>query len=120
MKTLQEKVQYQIAQIQAGNVLGVFDELYADDVVMRENQGAPRVGKAANRAYEQGFVADVAAWHRADVKSVQVNEAAQTSAVEWAFELTFKGQDQPTQMNQVAVQRWHNGRIVEEQFYAAN
>ena len=120
MNTLQEKVQYQITQIQAGNVLGVFDELYADDVVMRENQGAPRVGKAANRAYEQGFVADVAAWHRADVKSVQANEAAQTSAVEWAFELTCKGQDQPTQMNQVAGQRWRDGRIVEEHFYAAS
>lgn len=119
MNTIQEKVQYLIAQIQGGNVLGGFDELYADDVVMRESQGAPRVGKAANRAHEQGFVGSVAAWHKADVKSVQVNEAAQTSAVEWDFEFTFAGQDQPTQLHQVAVQRWRDGRIVEEQFYAA-
>ena len=120
MTTIQEKIQRQIQQIQAGNVLGVFDELYADDVVMRESQGEPRVGKAANRQHEEGFVGAVAAWHKADVKSVQVNEAAQTSAVEWAYELTFKGTDQPTQMNQVAVQRWRAGLIVEEHFYAAN
>jgi ketosteroid isomerase-like protein len=120
MNTIQEKIQHQIAQIQAGNVLGAFEELYADDVVMRESQGEPRVGKAINRAHEEGFVNAVAAWHKADVKSVQVNEAAQTSTVEWAFEFTFKDAAQPTQMNQVAVQRWRDGRIVEEHFYAAN
>lgn len=57
------------------------------------------------------------AWHRADVLSINVNEEAQTSAVEWAFEFTVKGQLERTTLNQVAVQYWHGAKIIREKFY---
>lgn len=117
MATIQENVRTLITQIQAGNVLGVFEDLYDESVVMQEATGEVRTGKTVNRQHEQGFVAAVAQWHKADVLSVNVNEEAQTSAVEWAFEMTFAGADAPAQLNQTAVQYWKNGWIIEEKFY---
>lgn len=119
MATINENVQTLVAQIQSGNVLGVFEELYDETIVMEETNGESRVGKAANRQHEQGFVAAVAAWHRADVLSINVNEDAQTSAVEWAFEMTFNGANTPSKLNQIAVQYWQDGRIVREKFYSS-
>ncbi len=39
-----------------GKILEAFDMFYADDVVMQENENEPRVGKDANRAFEESFV----------------------------------------------------------------
>ena len=103
-------------QILQGNVLGAFDKFYAENVVMQENNKEPRIGKDVNRKYEEDFVASVEAWHGAEVKSVSVNEATGTAAVEWFMDLTFKGGHR-TQLEQVAVQTWEGGQVVRERFY---
>ena len=41
------------ARILGGDILGAFEEYYADDVVMSENAGEPRTGKDENRKYEE-------------------------------------------------------------------
>ena len=117
-KSVQEAVQHLISQIQLGNILSVFEELYDEDIVMIEADGSARSGKALNRQSEEQFVGSVEAVHRAEVLSVNVNEEAQTSAVEWVFEFTFKGQTQRTVMNQVAVQYWKDAKIIREKFYS--
>lgn len=109
----QEHVQAVIDGILAGKILETFDEYYADDVVMTENGVDERIGKAANRAYEENFVNDVE-FHAASVGRVLVD--GDHAAVEWTFEFTPKGGQRITQ-KQVAVQTWKNGRVVREDFY---
>ena len=111
--TTRENVQAVIDGVLAGNVLETFDAYYDDDVVMSENGADERVGKAANRAYEEAFVNGVE-FHGASVDTVVVD--GDHAAVEWTFELTPKGGERTVQ-RQVAVQTWKDGKVAREVFY---
>jgi len=56
---IRKDVQAVIDGILAGKILETFDRYYADDVVMSENGAETTTGKAANRAREEAFVANV-------------------------------------------------------------
>jgi SnoaL-like domain len=103
------------AMIMAGDILGAFDKYYADDVQMRENDQEPRVGKAACRAYEEYFVANLQGFHGAEIRAVAIGEGV--SMVNMWMDITF--QNQRMSRNQVAVQHWKDGKIVNEQFFYA-
>ncbi len=111
--TTREKVQAVIDGISRGDILGTFDQYYADDVVMSENGITERVGKAVNRRYEEQFVSGVQ-FHSAKVGAVLVD--GDLAAVEWSLEFTPKGSRRLTQ-KQVAIQTWKHGKIVRETFY---
>jgi hypothetical protein len=100
--------------ILAGKAMDLFEELYAEDVVMQENTDAEYRGKDFNRQREKEFFATVEAFHGGRV----VAAAAQgdTSFSEWEMEVTLKGVGRIA-MNQVAVRRWRDGQIVHERFY---
>ena len=108
-----DNVQAVINGILAGQILETFDRYYADDVVMSENGVDERVGKAANRAYEEAFVNGVT-FHGAEVGEVIVD--GDRASVEWVFDLTPHGGDRVKQ-HQVAVQVWRDGQVVRETFY---
>lgn len=112
---LKEDVQAVIDGILAGQIVETFEKFYADDIVMIENNEEPRVGKAANRQYEEAFVANVE-FHSAEVGRVIIDDANQMAAVEWVFEFTPKGFGRIRQ-KQVAVQTWRDGKVVLENFY---
>ena len=100
--------------ILSGKAMEAFEKLYADDVVMQENTQEPTRGKDANRQREQAFFAAVEAFHGAKLGHSAVGDGVSFS--EWEFDLTFKG-GQRMQMNQVAVRRWRDGKVVHERFY---
>ena len=50
MPTLQESVADLNARILQGDILGAFEDYYADDVVMIDQGMPPREGKDVNRA----------------------------------------------------------------------
>ncbi|UCE62932.1 MAG: nuclear transport factor 2 family protein, partial [Nitrospirota bacterium] len=102
--------------IMNGKILETFDAYYADDVVMSENLKDERVGKAANREYEVKFMNNVQEFHGAKVGRVIVE--GDHAAVEWTFDVTFKGGNRVV-MNQVAVQTWKDGKVIREDFYHA-
>lgn len=106
-------VQRVIDGILAGDILATFDRFYADDVVMSENGAPERVGKQANREYEEQFVNGVE-FHRASVGRVVVD--GDHAAVEWTLEFTPKGGERIVQ-RQVALQTWKNGKVIREDFY---
>jgi hypothetical protein len=108
-----QNVQAVIDGILKGEILETFDRFYADDVVMSENGVDERVGKAANREYEEAFVNGVT-FHGAEVGEVLVD--GDRAAVEWVFDLTPNGGDRVLQ-KQAAVQVWKDGKIVREIFY---
>jgi ketosteroid isomerase-like protein len=88
--------------ILTGRALEAFDLLYADDVVMQENNDEPRVGKAVNRKFEEEFFASA------------VNGDLTFS--QWFIDITLKGGHRHS-MTQVAVRQWKNGKIAHERFF---
>jgi SnoaL-like protein len=100
--------------ILSGQALQAFDELYDDNVVMQENTESEFRGKAFNRKREEEFFSTVEAWHGGRVLASAAH--GDTSFSEWEMEVSLKGVGRIT-MNQVAVRRWLNGKIVHERFY---
>lgn len=97
-----------------GRALDGFERYYADDVVMQENSETPTVGKDANRQREIDFFDSVAEFHGAEVLASAVGDDVSFS--EWIFEVTFKNGNR-VKLEQTAVRRWKDGRIVHERFY---
>ena len=107
-------VQAVIDGILAGKILETFDDYYADDVVMSENKKEERVGKAKNREYELEFLGNIQEFHGAKVGRILVD--GNHAAVEWTFDVTFKGGSRVV-MEQVALQTWENGKVIREDFF---
>jgi hypothetical protein len=101
-------------RILAGDILGAFDEFYASNVVMQENNTEPFVGKKVNREREEKFVASVEKIHSGAVVDSAVN--GNVSFSQWEMDLTFKGGNR-MKMEQVAVRHWENGKVVRERFF---
>lgn len=104
-----------IEALSTGKLLEAFDRLYADNVVMMENNEPDpnRTNKAANRAYEEYFVKN-ATWHDAKLGPVMVD--GDHSCYEMYTDFTING----TRMKrtQVALQTWDkDGKIAKEVFY---
>ena len=100
----------------SGRAMEAFEELYADDVVMQENDAAPTRGKAANREREIAFFSSVEEFHGARVlSSVAANGI---SVSEWELDVTFRGAGR-LKWTQAAVRRWKEGRVAAERFYYA-
>ena len=100
-----------------GKILEAFDKFYADDVVMQDNDYPARAGKEVNRQFEETFVNGLTECRGAKVVNSIISD--DVVAVEWWFDYTHK--DFGTRnYTQLAVQRWKNGKIVEEKFYYNN
>ena len=100
--------------ILAGAGLDAFEKHYADDIVMRENVDAPRVGKDACRDYEIAFFQNVAEFHGAELLHSAVD--GDRSYSEWVFDCTFKDGTR-LRNTQVAARTWRDGKVVNEQFF---
>lgn len=97
-----------------GEALEAFEKFYADNVEMQENSDPPFQGKDVNRKREEEFFASVEQFHGAEVRANAV--ADNVSFSEWMMDVTFKG-GQRMKLEQVAVRRWKDGKIVQERFY---
>lgn len=116
MTSITDRVESLKSHIEGGKILEAIDEFYDDDVEMRENNEPPTTGRAANRERESQFMAGVKEWHRTDWHATAVNEDEGVSFLEYGFEFTSTD-DQLVTYEQVAVQRWKDGKIVSERFY---
>ena len=111
-----ERAQDLYKMIFSGQLLEAFDKYYADDVVMTELGEEPRRGKAANRAHEEAFVADLAEVHGAGITAIASNEETGHVFIENFMDLTHAKYGRAN-IPQVCVQNWKDGQIVEEKFY---
>lgn len=99
-----------------GEILEAFDKFYADDIVMEEGDDK-RVGKEANREYEEQFVDSLEAFHAAEIKARAVDEDNSVTFSEWHNEMTLEGVGRIEQ-KQVSVRTWNDdGQITHEKFY---
>jgi ketosteroid isomerase-like protein len=116
MSSFEAEVRAFVALVEGGRSLEAIDRFYADDVELRENYAAPRVGKAREREREARNLAALAEPLRVAARAVTCDPGAGVSMVEWHIELTLRGQ-RPQKLEEVAVQRWRDGKIVSERFF---
>ncbi len=113
--SLRAKVDDLNAKILEGKILEAFDQYYAEDVVMEEDD-VRREGFEANREYEEQFVNGLTEFRAAEIKSIAVNEEDGVAFIEWYMDFTLEGVGDVEQQ-QTAVQYWEDGKIVHEKFY---
>ena len=109
MKDLRTNVDQLNQMILEGKILDAFDKFYADDVVMQDNNYPAREGKEVNRQYEEAFVNGLTEFRGAKVVNSIISD--DLAVTEWWMDYTHKD---------YGVQRWKNGKIVEEKFYYNN
>ena len=102
-----------IEYIQQGKILEAMEEFYAEGVVMTEPYHTTE-GKAANIEREKEFLASVAEWKNFEVKATAVagDVSLSEQVMDW---VTTDGQ--AMHVEQIAVARWEDGKIVHERFY---
>ena len=101
-------------RIARGELLEAFDDLYATEVVMQENQNEPTVGHALNREREVAFLESIAEVHSYEVHAMAVHDDVSFVESTFRFRSTTGSE---VAMTQVARSRWVDGKIVEERFY---
>lgn len=117
MTDLKTNVEALNQMILDGKILEAFEQYYADDVVMQDNDYPARVGKEVNRQAEEAFVNGLTEFRGAKIISTTISDGL--AVTEWWFDYTHK--DFGTRnYTQLAVQRWKNGKIIEEKFYYNN
>jgi hypothetical protein len=89
-------------------------EFYHDDVVMQENNLPPRVGLAASIDRQHAAIAMTADIH--EVKAVSILIDGDDAAIEWHAEWTLAS-GQRVRIEEIALQRWKNDRIIHERFF---
>ena len=102
-----------VLQVERWNLLEAFEEFYADDVVMQENENPPTVGKAANREREREFVSSVAQVHES--RAVDIVVDGNNVVIHWRLEYTTTD-GQRVRTDQLALQKWRGDQIVHERF----
>lgn len=100
--------------IRGGRILDAMKEFYAPNVTMQENNQPPTVGLGPCVEHEKEFLSHVKQWIAYDVRSINVG--TDTSAVESTIEFVDTD-DKHVKMDEVAVQRWRDGKIISERFY---
>lgn len=100
LRTLVDALNQKILE---GKILEAFEEYYAEDVVMQDNDYPARVGKEVNRQYEEGFVNGLTAFRGARVINTIISDGI--AVVEWWMDFTHKDYGDRN-YTQVSVQRW--------------
>lgn len=114
--TYKQKSQALHDMIFSGQLMEAFEKYYHADVVMQEIGEEPRVGKEANRAYEQKFLSMVKAVHGAGITAMASDEETGVVMIENWMDVTFQD-DSRIKMMQVSVQKWDGDQIIAETFY---
>ena len=117
METLLEKISDLNDMVLGGKALEAFEKYYHNDVVMQENENAPVIGKEANRIREQEFFGAITEFRGAKPLKVTIGEGV--SMVEWHYDYTHKDWG-VRNYNQISVQEWKDGKIINEKFYYPN
>jgi len=103
-----------IARVESNAHVEAIEEFYVEGASMRENMGAPRVGRETLMAGERATLARVRSVQSRCVRPVFVD--GDRVVVRWIFR--FEGHDgRVRELEELAYQRWQGERIAEEQFF---
>jgi len=114
--SLEESLKGYFDLLNQGKSMDAFEKYYADDIIMQEPGEEPRVGKEANRKFELEYIAGIEEMHGAEIKNVAINDETGVVFIQAWMDATFKGYGR-MQMEEVQVQTWKNGQIIQERFF---
>ena len=113
---LEESLKGYFDLLNQGKSMDAFEKYYADDIIMHEPGEEPRVGKEANRKFELEYIAGIEEMHGAEIKNVAINDETGVVFIQAWMDATLKGYGR-MQMEEVQVQTWRDGQIVQERFF---
>lgn len=111
-----EKISEMYGMLGQGQGMEAFEKFYHDDVTMIEATGDVRRGKEANREFEKNWYSNVESMNDGGVNAITVDEDNGITMVETWMDVTFKDGNR-MKMEEVARQKWQDGKIIEERFY---
>ena len=100
--------------VEAGNGVDALDRFYAENASMRENQGQPRIGKAALLTRERAAQAAVRDMTARCVRPILIE--GDVVVIRWNFDYV-DGEGHAVHFEELAYQRWAGDSILEEQFF---
>ncbi len=116
MPTVRSTLDAFVGLLSAGRSLEAIERFYDDEVVVFENRELARAGRSACVTFEREQLDRLSGPPRFKLLKSAVDERAGHAFLEYV--LRFVGPDgRPQRIEEVAVQRWSNGRITEERFY---
>ncbi|NNC82796.1 MAG: nuclear transport factor 2 family protein [Flavobacteriales bacterium] len=114
--SLKDKISEMYGMVGQGQSLEAFEKFYHDDVKMIECTGEVREGKEANREFQKNWYSQVDQVHDGGVRAVTADDEAGVTMVETWTDMSFKDGNR-MKMEEVARQKWKDGKIIEERFY---
>ncbi|MEN7341734.1 MAG: nuclear transport factor 2 family protein [Pseudomonadota bacterium] len=102
------------AAILNGTALDAFDQYYADDVVMQENDQPATAGKALNRQREEDFFGAITEFRGATL--IETGAGDNVTFSRWLYDYTHAEWGE-RRYHQVVVRTWRDGLVVAERFY---
>lgn len=99
-----------------GKLMDAFERYYHTNVVMVEATGEERKGKEANRKFQNEFLGMIKEVNGTGVTSITENDKDNVTMVESWMDVTFKD-GRRSRMEEVAVQKWEDDKIIYERFY---
>ena len=103
-----------VRTVEAGDFLAVIERWYAPDASMRENGAEPRRGLAALLENERQVLGRFEKITASRLGPVLVD--GDRVAIPWAFDFAVAGGG-ALRLEEIAWQRWADGKIVEERFF---
>jgi hypothetical protein len=113
---LQDDLRELVTLCEGGATLSAIERFYAEDVIVFENHERARAGREVCLAYERAALAQLKEPAKLRARAYAADAQSGVAFIEWV--IRFLGdEDRPMRLEEVAVQRWSGGRIVEERFY---
>lgn len=101
------------------DILDAVDTYYAEDITIVEGNGDTFQGRDTQKGRIGEWMASVEEFHGGGITAIAAHETGPGTGVvfvESSSDVTFKGAGR-TQMEEVAVQQWTDGKVTHERFY---
>lgn len=116
MASLQDHVTEFLRLLRTGRSLQAMEKFYDDEVVVFENRSLARAGLRQCLDYEREQLATQATPPEFKLQSFAVNTETDHAFLEYTVRFTAPD-GRPLRLEEVAVQKWHAAKIIEERFY---
>lgn len=116
MPTVEHAVRDFIDLCTTGQTVEAIERYYADDVVVFENHELARAGIRKCAENERQAIARQSVAPVLKVLGHAVNETSGISYITWVVRF-IDANERPMRLEEVAMQRWSHGKIIEERFF---
>lgn len=116
MELLETKVRDFAELLRKGRPLEAMERYYSAEVTVFENRRLARAGKQQCLQYERDALANQPDPPRFKLGTLAVNEATGHAFLEYVVRFR-SAEGRPVRLEEVAVQSWDHGEIVQERFY---